>query len=447
MVAPLSQASNNSTGMSGYTSSCGSGASTSAYVGTQQLSLLPGCSSSGMGEIQRSTGSYKFGGSATFTLMADVDIHSEIHYTYWFPPAGVTWCPMVGLKMIRDVTIKVGTSVWETIDQASMLAMAQLEMTTAEYELWASGLSGLDNSPTTTNARFPAVGVMGGKLMCCIKGGYRGQLFVAAMPYQTVTVKINFSSAMSCTVNEAGTPNDDDFHFALYTKQHILSPYERGLMQSTDILQLLGTTQHYSEVIPQGVDPGKSIKPVDLSFLNDYCTHVAVWVNYDATGTHLGGASDSSSTGGNAAGESDGGNGGNALMLDKCQFVYNGASAQGQQRSSTLLYSSMLGLAGGGLGLKHSLTCDGASLNINQNPRVQVFQLANTPCVTSLSKSESQYAPFAGGDGIANNRYDVIHFKADLLHSSTTTASDYVIHFVAFGAQSVLYSAGGAVRN
>jgi len=442
MVAPLSQASNNSSGMSGYTSSCGDDASTSAYVGTQQLALLPGCSSSGMGEIQRSTGTTGFGGSASYTLSPDVDIHSEIHYTYSLPPAGgsQTWCPMVGLKLIKDVTIKVGTSVWETIDQASMLAMAQLEMTTAEYDLWVNGLNGLDNIPSGQGAE-PAVGVMGGKLMCCVKGGYRGQLFVAAMPYQSITVKINFSSAMSCTVNEAPGATATDFDFTLYTKQHILSPYERGLLQSTDILQLLGTTQHYSVPIPGGILAGTAIQPIDLSIFNDYCTHVAVWVNNNATGTHLGGV------GANVLGEETGIGGGHAVMLDKCQFVYNGTSAQGQQRAPTLMYSSMLGLAGGGLTRRHDLVMS-STATLTHNPRVLLFQIANTPCVTSLSKGESQFAPFAGGDGIANNRYDVIQFKANLLYDSTVSGTDpYVIHFVAFGAQSVLYSGGGAVKN
>ena len=439
MVAPLSQASNNSTGMSGYTSSCGAGASTSAYVGTQQLALLPGCSSSGMGEIQRSTGTTKFGGSATYTLGADVDVHSEIHYTYSLPGTGTgsPWNTMVGLQIIKDVTIKVGTSVWETIDQASMLAMAQLEMTKEEYERWAMGMGGLNNSPsTTTYEAFPLVGVEGGKLMCCVKGGYRGQLFVAAMPYQSITVKFNFSTAAACSGNDP-VASATDFGFSLYTKQHILSPYERGLMQSTDILQLLGTTHHYSVPIPQGVLAGGGIQPIDLSFLNDYCTHIAVWVSTSDT-DQLGGKT---GTGTTAAG------GGNALILDKCQFVYNGTSAQGQQRTPTLMRSSMLGLAAGGL-VPHVV----ATVADNQIPQVQLFQLANTPCVTSLSTDQSQFAPFAGGDGVANNRYDVIQFKANLLYPSSrvisgTTTHPYVVHFVAFGAQSVLYSAGGAVRN
>ena len=434
MVAPLSQSSNNSTGMSGYTSACGSDASTSAYVGTQQLAVLPGCSSSGMGEIQKSTGSTKFGGSATYTLGADVDVHSEIHYTYSLPGTGTgsPWNTMVGLQIIKDVTIKVGTSVWETIDQASMLAMAQLEMTTEEYERWAMGMSGLSNSPANHTV-WPPVGVEGGKLMCCVKGGYRGQLFVAAMPYQSITVNINFSTAAACS-QSATTASGADIDFALYTKQHILSPYERGLMQSTDILQLLGTTQHYSFPLPVGTSAGGAIQPIDLSFLNDYCTHIAVWVsttNITSIGGGLG-------TGANVTA------GGNALILDKCQFVYNGTSSQGQQRAPTLMRSSMLGLAAGGL-IPH--TTVGAR---SQNPQVQLFQLANTPCVTSLSTDQSQFAPFAGGDGVSNNRYDVIQFKANLLYNSTRASSSdnpFVVHFVAFGAQSVLYSAGGAVRN
>jgi len=438
MVAPLSQSSNNSTGMSGYTSACGSDASTSAYVGTQQLAVLPGCSSSGMGEIQKSTGSTKFGGSATYTLGADVDVHSEIHYTYSLPTPDtsgtptIVWKYMVGLHIIKDVTIKVGTSEWEKIDQASMLAMAQLEMTTAEYDQWCIGLSGLDNEPSAVTSAEPGTPtspaggytVRGGKLMCCVKGGYRGQLFVAAMPYQSVTVKINFSTAAACSAPTT-TAFGNNFDFALYTKQHILSPYERGLMQSTDILQLLSTTQYYTTKIPSGTSV--TLDAINLSFLDEYCTHVAVWVSENSK-TNLGGG-----VGAGAVGDS-------LPLLDKCEFIYNGTSAQGQQRSPILVNSNMTGLAMGGVGPKYVAGV------IKQNPNIQVFQLANTPCVTSLSTSHSQFAPFAGGDGVANNRYDVIQFKANIT-TAAASPSAWNIHFVAFGAQSVLYSAGGAIKN
>ena len=438
MVAPLSQASNNSTGMSGYTSSCGAGASTSAYVGTQQLAVLPGCSSSGMGEIQRSTGSTETGDSATYTLGADVDVHSEIHYTYSLPNISLgTWGYMVGLKIIKNVTIKVGTSVWETIDQASMLAMAQLEMTKEEYDLWATGLNGITKAPLIGAAgTTDGICTGGGKLMCCVKGGYRGQLFVAAMPYQSVTVKINFSPVTECYDISTNMPTTTKQHtnFVLYTKQHILSPYERGLMQSTDILQLLSTTQYYSKGLPT-VTAGEEIPAIDLSFFNDYCTHVAVWCTVNAASGNnnvLGG-----STGTGSQGESQ------PDPLNKCQLVYNGTSAQGEQPHALLKYSSMMGLASGGLASKWS---PGPTVSsVVSNPNIMLFQLANTPCVTSLSTDQSQYAPFAGGDGVANNRYDVIQFKAFAVNGFTVGGD--TIHFVAFGAQSVLYSGGGAVKN
>jgi len=432
MVAPLSQASNNSTGMSGYTSSCGAGASTSAYVGTQQLAVLPGCSSSGMGEIQRSTGTADLGGTATYTLGADVDIHSEIHYTYNLAPlpnSADKWGYMIGLKIIKDVTIKVGTSDWEKIDQASMLAMAQLEMTTAEYKLWSAGLGGLERAPEEGE---DVIG--GGKLMCCVKGGYRGQLFVAAMPYQSVTVKVNFSTALECAHNPNALSTQpaavNPVNFALYTKQHILSPYERGLMQSTDIIQLLGTTQYFTKPLP-ATTIGGEIQPIDLSFFNEYCTHIAVWCNRNGGGGFALAGSDGR-----------GGQGDSIALLDNCEFVYNGTSAQGKQPASLLEHSNMMGLAGGGMG-SHWTSGTNILNNVNENPHVMLFQLANTPCVTSLSVSQSQFAPFAGGDGISNNRYDVIQFKAETL----SARSDAIIHFVAFGAQSILYSAGGAVKN
>jgi len=424
MVAPLSQASNNSTGMAGYTSSCGAGASTSAYVGTQQLAILPGCSSSGMGEIQRVTGGSKLGETMTFTLSADVDIHSEIHYTYDVvdqPGAlGDMWGNLFGLKMIKDVTIKVGTSVWETIDQASMLAMAQLEMTGAEYTLWATGLNGLSNPPKSQSGT-PADSALpsgGGKLMCCVKGGYRGQLFVAAMPYQSITVKISLNSVADCLDASTVTPPSPvETNFTLYTKQHILSPYERGLMQSTDILQLLGTTQYYTEPLTAAIT---ELPSIDLSFFNDYCTHIAVWCT----------KGNSAIIGANAS-----------ELLTNCEFVYNGTSAQGEQSSVLLERSSMLGLAGGGRG---SLLVKISNTTLYQDQHIQLFQIANTPCVTSLSTSQSQFAPFAGGDGVSNNRYDVIQFNA---HPIAPIPAGSHIHFVAFGAQSVLYSAGGAVKN
>jgi len=436
MVAPLSQASNNSTGMSGYTSSCGAGASTSAYVGTQQLSTLPGCSSSGMGEIQRSTGTANLGQAVTYTLGADVDIHSEIHYTYSLPASGDSnkWGYMIGLKMIKDVTIKVGTSEWEKIDQASMLAMAQLEMTTSEYELWATGMGGLTGYNQTPNQSVAG----GGKLMCCVKGGYRGQLFVAAMPYQSVTVKINFSPVADCYDSSPTPPalTNVTTDFVLYTKQHILSPYERGLMQSTDLLQLIGTTQYYSKPLP-AFTGGDEIPAIDLSFFNDYCTHVAVWCTESLGYTILGGGAGEGSTG-----QSIG-------LLTGCEFVYNGTSAQGEQPSQLLGRSSMTGLAGGGRQYLTGVGPAGGTASAIQNPQVQLFQLANTPCVTSLSTDQSQFAPFAGGDGIANNRYDVIQFKTSIVAGvdGNVAAGDYTVHFVAFGAQSVLYSAGGAVKN
>ena len=79
---PVSLASNNSTGTPSYTSAAGSGANTSAYVGTQQLSMLPACSSSGFGKIEKADGTTKFGGTTIFTLPPDVDVHSEIFYNY-----------------------------------------------------------------------------------------------------------------------------------------------------------------------------------------------------------------------------------------------------------------------------------------------------------------------------------------------------------------------------
>ena len=397
MVAPLSQASNNSTGMSGYTSSCGSGANTSAYVGTQQLAMLPGCSSSGFGKIERSTGNIAFGSEVTYTLGADVDIHSEIYYNWCLP--GLTtgsWVPNVGLYILKRATIKVGEAVWETIDRESMNIQGLLELPSIQHtaltESWSSN----------TTSTLPCCG--SSKLMCCVKGGSRGQLFMAAMPYQTVTIAIEFADITGCfnTTPTPPNPANNVLTFDLYTKQHILSPYERELMQSTDILQLLSTTQHHSYPILSGILPGVRIPTIDLSFFNEYCTHICVYI--------------------------EGGS------FKEIEFVYNGTSAQGMIPYSLCRSATMMGLSANGY------------------EKYAVFQLANTPCVTSLTVDQTHVAPFAGGDGVSNNRFDVIQFNATVggPEDGGTAAgipSGTIAHFVAFGAQSILYSQGGAVQN
>tara|TARA_B110000483_G_scaffold235911_1_gene308198 strand:- start:26 stop:1195 length:1170 start_codon:yes stop_codon:yes gene_type:complete len=346
--------------------------------------------------------------SVIFDVNNDIDCLGDmflnVKYTNTNAGATKSITPQQLAVIVNRIEIQVGTQIWQTFENADLLALASTELSSGSFADFCFQTSGgveygnqfINGAPGTVAANGVANAYLPIKLFTKTLGpllenfaeqtesGY----LMAAAPHQSVKIKVY-------THNSAATPNEGNLELALYAKNQVMCNEEREQMKAMPmgLPKRLKMTQNKSYSIAAA---NSSSLDIDLDIFSLYASHIIISIPKGTLTVAT-------------------------LYSGYAELLLNSSSFSGK------LPLGLLKLTGSSMGLFTNEYWD--STGSNSANFTFVFPLASRAY---------------GGSSVPLNRFDNIRLKLTGLPASSGLAVGNIVNVTCVGETTALYKSGAA---
>jgi hypothetical protein len=319
--------------------------------------------------------------------------------------SAATLDPQQLANVVNRIEVQVGTQIWQTFENADLLALASTELSSGSFADFCFQTTGgvtadnqFTNAPPGTvaasgvaNAYIPIklfTKTLGPRLENFAEQTESGYLMAAA-PHQQVKVKVYTTAQTS--------PKVGNIELALYAKNQVMCNEEREQMKAMPmgLPKRIRMTQNKSYVTTTA---NQTTLDLDLDIFSLYASHIIISIPWTSSVQNL-----------------------SAFYSGYAELLLNSSSFSGK------LPLGLLKLTGSSMGLFTNEYWD-SNVNTSSN-LIFVFPLASRAY---------------GGSSVPLNRFDNIRLKLTGLPSTNGIASSANVNVTCVGETTALYKGGAA---